>query len=308
MKIAIAQHVTSFESLDRQINYEAISDDPENYQRCIARERILEIEACRNSGVPHFLILDTPETRGIRLAGEGGQNPFRQHLLYDADRNPVESPAGYEVLVRAHVGVEQSLLAFVEAKHGTNVADWDSQELTLEWYKHVRPEYLKRKVAWFPMESIYSEDLSPFMDKQGRFFCKTNHKTRGYAGVTNNLVAFLGYQSQIMPLSTEVIVSEPLDILMDAKSKLEYRCYVVRGSVSSISRYRDYDIDYAIPREIEEFAEAFAADHQATLPGCYVLDLAASDRGLVVIELNGIVASGRHEKNCFSKLLLDLVA
>ncbi|OWK39486.1 ATP-grasp domain-containing protein [Fimbriiglobus ruber] len=299
MTLAIAQYVTSFEALDRQLAYESISDDPENYHRCVARERTLEIEACRQVGIPCFLILDTPETQRIRMIGHG-QDQFRRHLLFDSERNPVDSLAGYEVLLRTCVSHEQSPLEFIEAMGGVNVADWASQVKTQEWYKHVRPEYLKRKMAWFPLDQ--APDLSGFK-VDGQFFAKTSFKA--ISGVTDSLLSLLGYEVEMMPPGTEIIVSEPIRLPTDARGKREYRCFVVR-KISSISRYIDYDTAYEIPGEVEEFATAFIADHQGVLPECYVLDVAESDRGLVVIELNGIVASGRYERNCFRKLLGDL--
>jgi len=48
--------------------------------------------------------------------------------------------------------------------------------------------------------------------------------------------------------------------------------------------------------------------HREAMPACYVLDVAETDRGIVVIEFNGIVASGRYEKNSFPKLLADLLS
>jgi hypothetical protein len=304
MMLAIAQYVSSFEALDRQIAYETISDDPENYHRCIARERTLEIEACRKAGVPCFLIVDTPGTRNVHMIGHGGQDPFRRHLLYDADRRPVDSLTGYEVLVRSSVGHEKSVRTFVEERGGSNIADWASQQYTLNWYKHVRPEYLKRRLAWFPLGTALEEDLSDFRGADGRFFAKTSYKA--LSSLTNSLIDLLGYNVELMPPSTEIIVSEPLSLLTDTKGKREYRCFVVRNRVSSISRYLDYDTDYLIPLEIERFAAEFVEAHSERMPECYVLDVAESTRGQVVIELNGIVASGRYEKNDFSKLLLDL--
>ncbi len=194
MKLAIAQHVQSFEALDRQLAYATISDDPQNFQRCAARERTQELDACLASGVPCFLIVDKEESRGVRMAGYGYQNLFRRHELYDIERRPVESLEGYEVLLRAIGGYERSLLEFIESQGGKNIAPWPSQVLTLEWYKHLRPEYLKRKLAWFPIDSAYDQELSGFKDDQGRFFCKTNLKATGYAEVTDDLIGFFDYQ------------------------------------------------------------------------------------------------------------------
>jgi hypothetical protein len=159
-------------------------------------------------------------------------------------------------------------------------------------------------MAWFPMNQAFYVPLPEFRDSDGKFFAKTSFKA--ISGLTDNLLTLLGYDVEMMPPSTEILFSEPLQILTDARGKREYRCFVVQNRVSSISRYIDYDTDYEIPAQVEEFAAAFVADHRGVLPSCYVLDVAETDRGMVVIELNGIVASGRYERNDFRKLLMDL--
>jgi len=158
------------------------------------------------------------------------------------------------------------------------------------------------------LEGIFEQDLSTFKDKAGRFFCKTNFKIVGCSGVTNNLVAFFGYDIEMMSSTTDVLISEVIPLKTDSKGKCEYRCFVVGNRVSSISRYIDYDTDYEIPADLSAFAAAFAKDHIGRLPACYILDVAeTTDRGPVVIELNGIVASGRYEHNSFPQLLNDLI-
>jgi hypothetical protein len=79
----------------------------------------------------------------------------------------------------------------------------------------------------------------------------------------------------------------------------------VRNRVSSISRDIDYRTDDEISAEVESFAQDLVEAHQGVLPDGYVLDVAESDRGIVVVDLHGIVASGRYEKNEFGRLLRD---
>jgi hypothetical protein len=55
---------------------------------CVARERMLEVTACRVAGVPCFLTLDTPDSRGFHLIGHGTQSMYCMHLLFDTDRHP----------------------------------------------------------------------------------------------------------------------------------------------------------------------------------------------------------------------------
>ena len=308
MKVGIAQYVGSYAELDRQIDYTSISDDPENYHRCVARERTLELEACREMGVPCFLILDSSNQSRFHISGYGAQNSLTRFTIADLDRNPVKSLSGYRLLLRSNVSNERYPLQFIESLRGTNIADWASQQRTLEWYKHVRPEFLKRRLSSFPLAQALAMRFEEYKDTNGLFFAKTNFKVQGCAGLTADLIMLLGYNVEMMPDSTDVIVSEPLSLLSDSRGKLEYRCYVVNRRVSTISRYIDYDTDYVVPPAVFKFADSFVVAHQESLPACYVLDVVESDRGVVVIEINGIVASGRYERNCFRKLLDDLRA
>ncbi len=50
--LAIAQYVVSFEALNRQLAYETIADDTEDYHHCVARGRTVEIETRRAAGTP----------------------------------------------------------------------------------------------------------------------------------------------------------------------------------------------------------------------------------------------------------------
>lgn len=306
--IAIAQHVHSFDKLDRMLAFEAFSDDPEHYDRCVARERANEIAICAEMGVPCFLILDGPRGRNVRISGHGGQNPFGAMSVCDANRHPVETLKPYRVLLRTSGTYEKGALKLIRQLGGLNIAGWQSQKDTRHWYKRVKKEFLKRRVGWFPLETALVADLGAFRDHNGEFFCKTDCKIRGGTGVTSSVLELFGYDVERMSAQTEVIVSERLDLMADSGGKLEYRIYVVNGKVSSISRYIDYVTDYEIPRSVAAFAGSFVEAHLTELPSCYVLDVGeCRARGPVVIELNGIVASGRYEKNCFRKLLADLV-
>ena len=108
---------------------------------------------------------------------------------------------------------------------------------------------------------------------------------------------------------SKTVLSEPIDILEDGYSqspKREYRCWVTKNQLVSISRHFDYETDYKIPKKIAKFAKLFIKEHKGTKleNRDYSLDLAETrDRGLVVIELNPLSSSGRYEKNDFENFL-----
>lgn len=309
MRVAIAFYVHSLKRLDRDLDYESISPDHDDYQRCVARERTLAMRACEEAGVPYFLIVDIETSGSVRASGYAAQRAWIEHRVYNQNRQPVTSLSGYDVLLLASVAHEQTLLACIEELGGRNIADFSSQQFTLAWYKLVDPAYLKRKLAWFPLDCAWSADFDAFRGPDGQFFCKTNYKLPGRAGLTRSLAGLFEYQLEIMPASTEIIVSEPLSICEDSRGKLEYRCFVIGHKLSSVSRPLDYDTAYEIPEAVFSFVRSFIERHIEILPPCYVVDVALDEqRGPVVIEMNGIVAAGRYERNSFPALLTDLSA
>lgn len=53
------------EEYDKTIEYWNISDNKEDYQRCIHRERCMEIAACRHYGVPYMFIVENREAPDV---------------------------------------------------------------------------------------------------------------------------------------------------------------------------------------------------------------------------------------------------
>lgn len=100
-------------------------------------------------------------------------------------------------------------------------------------------------------------------------------------------------------ISYDFILSDVMNILSDEKGdngRLEYRCFVFDGQVTSISRYVDFK-SLPVPEVVRVFAGQFADCHKQVLPVGYVVDIAETDKGLQVIELNPFGQSGRYLDN-----------
>jgi hypothetical protein len=102
-----------------------------------------------------------------------------------------------------------------------------------------------------------------------------------------------------VPLTTDFITSEVMSIKRDELSDSgtrEFRCFVFNGEVYSVSRYTDY-LSLPVPKAVREFAQAFAQAQQHVLPIAYVVDVADTEAGYQVIELNQFSWSGRYLDN-----------
>lgn len=92
-----------------------------------------------------------------------------------------------------------------------------------------------------------------------------------------------------------VIVSEVLEISCEDNKRQEFRAFIVSGVVTSLSGYTDYE-SMPVPSEIAELASEFAKENRDLAPA-FVADFGMTDRGPVLIELNGFDFSGRYIDN-----------
>lgn len=102
-----------------------------------------------------------------------------------------------------------------------------------------------------------------------------------------------------VPVNVDIITSELMNISRDGQGDsgtLEFRCFVFNGTVCSASRYTDY-VSLPVPADLLDFASDFAHAQQQVLPIAYVVDIADTDEGYKVIELNQVPWSGRYLDN-----------
>lgn len=101
-----------------------------------------------------------------------------------------------------------------------------------------------------------------------------------------------------------VIISDVLSITCENNRKQEFRAFIVSGEVTSLSGYTDYDSMH-VPSEIVELATEFAKENKDLAPA-FVADFGMTERGPVLIELNGFDFSGRYLDNDPIKLYSTL--
>jgi hypothetical protein len=172
-----------------------------------------------------------------------------------------------------------------------------SYEIISRWYMQIAIKYLRRKINRYNVEyaeSHFTEIVNGLVDSENRFFMKSVEKHWSFAGSIKE-----AYETgSIFALSCgggECLFSEFLEIKTDRLGKLEFRCYFINGKLCSISRYLDYE-EHTIPVYIQDFAYNLQKEG-FNMPKTIVIDIADTNKGIVIIECNEASCSGRYINN-----------
>lgn len=307
---AIVFLIHTWQKLDMIFNYATIWEDPLNFARCIARQLHSEIQVCEREKIPHYYILYTEDTMHIKSRRYGEPIDCYRYRLFTPERESIDVLPEHRVFLRALCAVEESLaLSYLEGITGGNLLTWEEQEKIMSWYECVPLEFTKRKVGEATRGQLTPELLQSYAGEENKVFVKTRYKQEYL--VTDSSVSAVVDRLTLLDMAPDkpLILSEYLNLQKDEKGGLEYRVWVVGHRVSSISRCLYCDIDYDIPEEIQSFAADFTRIHAEKLPPCYVVDLGVDRaRGIVVIELNGIISAARYDKNDATGILTDIIS
>lgn len=311
------------------VDYEKVSEDPENFNRCMSRERAIEVAACREYGIPYYFIIDVKDKNNrIRVSGLGDAlTSFSKYLVVDSQFRPVEL-TGKTIFLRTHAQDGENVMdALGEFWAKRIMPDIIIRRAVKNWFNSVKPEFLWRKVHKFKLWDLMGEDgeysqakeielLREFTDLNWNVFVKTSDKyTSSLKNIHSSSIGVMydvfGYSLETMGLGTEFLVSEPMKLSKDGNGKSkEYRCYVVNGRLVSISRYHDYET-LEIPEWIKWFGSAFVEEHSDIFgdDASYVVDLCECDDNRIrVVEMNSIEWSGRYEGNFADAMLLSFAS
>lgn len=150
---------------------------------------------------------------------------------------------------------------------------------------------------------IYSSYLSKNKDSILTLYTKESFYFNEWVGENEKIPA--RYNS----IDGDFIVSDIMNIKKDEKNRtIEYRAFIVGGEVNSLSRYLDFE-HHEINKDIFDFCKKFVDKYKNKLPLFYILDVAETDKGIEIIELNPFELSGRYLENCpilLAKKLQDM--
>ncbi len=267
-----------------------------------------EMNVCLKESFPFFYLISKDGRK--MLSSHGYQDPFSKVQVVNQNGELMSSLTGVTLLLRSTGDNIRRCIEVIKAIGGVPLISWEEEREVERWYEGISPQFLKRGMSVFP-SSKFGEiwfnqpERVKIHEREGQMFIKGTHKGSLTGLVTSERDIWdIVLHSEIMNLDSDILVSDPLDIIKDAGGNKEYRAFVILGKIANVSRYIDRGIDHEIPKEIISFANAFVDAHRNTLPHSYVVDMALDlSRGPVVIELNTISASGRYRKNKFEDII-----
>jgi hypothetical protein len=265
-------------------NWKDISDDPENYNLCVARERWQEIEFGLSRGDDGVLFWDGASLRGVDW-----------HVAKLSLDNLYFPRCG------APTYRDNTLFSIFSALGGVPcVSSEDAFRRAEYWPFYVPERYLKRDVIVVPKIAV-SEVLKRWSDTP--FFLKTLHKGWSFAGTADEFYqGGMAYSLDTGSADEPMIISDHMEIREDKHGKMEYRVFYVNGRIS-MSRYKDYE-SIPVEREARLFASTIHEHLIRTnvLPRNTVVDICLTKAGPRIVEVNDLCSSGRYVDNTVEKV------
>jgi len=284
----------------------------------LVRQAADEILASRENKIPRFLGYVSPFQNTPAFEDEFKMKSEEWHdKLRFYDRKPVESLAGYRILLRSFLGHIPLALKSIADLGGENALGVEDMQVTDCWPLYVEHGAVKREVGIAKASELRTAAQRYCIDN--RVFVKTARKCPDGHGTVaaigevmktdkNGLPYRVGFGPdgkmgfmKVKP-DTDIILSQPISLDRDDSETKEYRTWVIDNGVAAITRYGRPD-DSDVPQAALGFAKDFAGKHAGKLPKHYVVDIGlAYDLGPVVIELNDLMAAGSTNKEIFMKI------
>ena len=277
-RIMYVYSISDTDELNKYKNYHLISDNKENYNLCVYREKWQEIEFFSKTN--NCLFYNT-----------------EQNKITDTNFNIFEYDSDIILFPRMSIPITLKFINNFKC-----ISSIESYRNDKSWYKNINNDITKRKIIYgniLDIEKNFEYYLKQVKDSKNRFFIKSSEKHWSFSGDLNKWYEDGGgFFFNLGSDHSECIISEFIDIKTDNLShkKCEYRCYYFFGKLTSISRYVDYD-EHEIPEHILETAKSYEKILNK-LSNTIVIDIADTvDRGPVFLEANNICSSGRYFNN-----------
>lgn len=269
--------ISNKQDLIYTVNYDKISKDRENYKLCIARENYHEILEA--------VALD----RCIFYNKD-------KRVFTDYNFNQI-SIEGKNIFPRCSATVANEMLEDIEKNNGISISTKQDNDKVENWLEYYKPQRKILKMSIGEYEESYIQIFKELAGESKKLFIKSVKK--GFSIVLKGLYDddTLGNKSSKM----EIYISEYIDISKDELGKKEFRCYIVDGKLTSISRYLDYN-EHEIPEDVRQKALQIVSNIPKEFPSSYVLDLGVYNKNntsidIDVIEFNPIISSGKYIYN-----------
>jgi len=289
--IVLVFDIKSEKKFDIFKNYKELSDDPEDYHRCIAREKWQEV------------VTSMKKDRCIFWNRE--KNYFTDvnfDKLEKLDNSKYYLP---RTSFGDHYIIIDDILKYVaQDKIITNKYDFFMNE---NWFRTIPYKFVKRRFIELQRIDFIGEkgyiNLEKYLGKilnnieKDEFFLKSIIRDDDIH-FTGTIEEFKksnehSYAFERVSDLSKFLFSQKLNIIEDKFGKKEYRCFYINGKLKNISRYLDYN-EHEIPQKVKNFAFDLTEILGVCVPKDIVIDICEIDDGdVVVVECNSINPAGR---------------
>lgn len=234
--------------------------------------------------------------------------------------------AGRDVFIRCYANEEASLERIVRKAGGNPIIP--NMDNANNWYRNITwgVKWFGREISHSDMKQFgyleydyqkkalrkHLELIFDYFSRDGKVFFKSSTKQNlqpavrtldeAYEDISYSLSMAIHHQMDTL------IFQNPIEVESntDGFGREEYRVYIVNDKVSTVSLFTDNQKSRDYTRVIA-YAESFAKTFCNFLPLGYCLDVAITAQNeMVVIELNGIGASGFYADHDINKLFKDI--
>ncbi|WP_372370456.1 ATP-grasp domain-containing protein [Candidatus Uabimicrobium sp. HlEnr_7] len=296
----------SWKYIERIHNYHSIPENCKDYNADIAKQQMEEIESCKHQGITYYYLLHTEKTKDIDIDyGKQEIDDYEYELFCENKQNHSLNLREKTTILRSDFFEAKKCLEYLENLGSKNIVSWQDEQKVNQWYKLVFPQFTKRKVVGALCKEISPSFLQNYARKD-LVFIKTEFKEISFLTSPTLCDFEVRFILENMEEERKLIISEPLDICRDKHGIQEYRAWIVKNKVSTLSRMTEYSSD--VPTSIKNFAKNFATQHADIFPCVYTVDFAMDKAlGPVVVEMNPFVSCGRYADNSFHQFLSDLL-
>ncbi|WP_372366312.1 ATP-grasp domain-containing protein [Candidatus Uabimicrobium sp. HlEnr_7] len=301
MNLEIVYLLPNWQYLEYVLSCPELNNDPENDELRIANMICTEIKICKKNHVPVYYIVATNTPQQFSI-DQNGQCHDYEYQLFDQHHNAIAS-LNENLLLRSSCAEIEKPLSYLKSLGGSSILTWQDECAIANWHKHISLEFTKRKILEITKAQLNIELLNSFSERD-RVFIKS--KTKNFGIITDTNISHFDIANSLAALPDDeiLIISEPLDLCCDEHGPIEYRVWVSQYQMISISRYIDEETQYDTHKDINKFVERFITKYKDVFPAHYILDVGVDyNVGFSVIELNGMIASGRYYHNNFDAFL-----
>ena len=250
-------------------------------------------------------------------------------LLFDLRNNRFISKYGKKVDItgkiifpRSNIADAEILLKSIEEKGGISIISLDDYNAINYWFTKVKTkrEYIQTTLKEFKENLLYYQAkfgsnvfIKPIV-KEFSDVCeiKTQIPIGPFKYLNEDMLKMinnLGFivdslnvdiEASIKDVNTEILVTKPVEIVMDDFGRREWRAFVVNNALVSLSRCSEKEIP--IEKDVYRRVRSLIEKEKGKIPSSYVMDVFEYYKNgriiFDILEYNPIIDSGRYNNNC----------